>query len=116
MFYKRENGRIIMFSVENFDGATETEENIIHEFDGFYLESETKTETFAKRKKAFEEQQALNQLRARRETECFSIINRGQIWYGTLTNEQIAELNEWYRAWLNATDTKAIPDKPTWLK
>ena len=65
--------------------------------------------------KQFTEEQFKNNLRAKRETECFSIINRGQLWYDTLTEEQKAELKEWYIAWLNVTDTLVIPNKPNWL-
>lgn len=54
-------------------------------------------------------------LRARRETECFSIINRGKLWYDHLTYEQRAELTDWYFEWLDVTDTKVIPIKPSWL-
>lgn len=58
----------------------------------------------------------LDGLRQRREEECFSIINRGKLWYDTLTEEQLNELNNWYNAWLNVTDTEIIPIKPTWVK
>lgn len=61
-------------------------------------------------------QQKLLELRKQREEECFSIINRGQLWYNTLTDWQLKELDEWYKAWLNITDTKIIPESPTWLK
>ena len=54
-------------------------------------------------------------IRKRRELECFPIINRGKLWYDTLTDEQLQELKEWYEAWLNATETLIIPDKPEWL-
>lgn len=57
----------------------------------------------------------LNQLRERRELECFPIINRGQLWYNTLTTEQLQELDTWYHAWLDVTITKQIPQKPEWL-
>ena len=50
-----------------------------------------------------------------RQTECFPIINRGRLWYDTLSDEQLSELNNWYRAWLDGTDTQSIPDKPAWL-
>lgn len=56
-----------------------------------------------------------NALRSQRETECFSIINRGQLWYDTLTEEQIVELKEWYIAWLDVTDTLVVPNKPNWI-
>lgn len=50
-----------------------------------------------------------------RELTCFPIINRGQLWYDTLSAEQLTELNAWYQAWLDGTDTQTIPDKPAWL-
>lgn len=57
----------------------------------------------------------LNKLREQREYECFSIINRGELWYARLTNEQRQELNTWYNAWLDVTETKIIPERPKWL-
>lgn len=57
-----------------------------------------------------------DELRSLRETNCFSIINRGQAWYNTLTPEQLQELEEWYHAWLNVTDTREVPAKPEWLR
>ena len=56
------------------------------------------------------------EVRAKKEEECFSVINRGKLWYDTLTEEQVIELNDWYRKWLDVTETKVIPNKPTWLK
>lgn len=58
----------------------------------------------------------LNNLRTRREKECFSIINRGQLWYDTLNEEQLEELKDWYNAWLDVTETKQIPEKLEWIK
>ena len=55
-------------------------------------------------------------IRYRRENECFPIINRGSLWYDTLTDEQKAELSVWYHAWLDAPQTMVIPTKPTWLE
>ena len=57
----------------------------------------------------------LDVLRKQREIECFAIVNRGMVWYDTLTAEQKQELAEWYRAWLDVTDTRVIPTKPSWL-
>lgn len=57
----------------------------------------------------------LNTLRKLRTKECFPIVNRGKLWYDCLTAEQISELNDWYFAWLNVTETKVIPTKPEWL-
>lgn len=57
----------------------------------------------------------LDALRARREKECFPIINRGKLWYNCLSIEQLSELNDWYFKWLDVTKTKIIPTKPDWL-
>lgn len=72
------------------------------------------------------EEEILEDLRYRREIECFSYINRGILWYNTLTTEQQQELNTWYQQWLNVPqvylETKPtdieniIPSKPIWLK
>ena len=55
------------------------------------------------------------QLRIRREKECFSIINRGELWYDTLTTDQREELSVWYQAWLDVTETLTPPDPLPWL-
>lgn len=57
-----------------------------------------------------------NEIRLRRRKECFPIVNRGQVWYNTLTDDQKAELTIWYKLWLDAPKTKIIPTKPSWLK
>lgn len=54
-------------------------------------------------------------IRSRREIECFPIINRGILWYEKLTISQREELSDWYNAWLDAPQTKKIPNKPDWL-
>lgn len=56
-----------------------------------------------------------NEIRVRREKECFSYINRGALWYNKLTPEQDAELQTWYDAWLEAPETLVIPEKLEWL-
>ena len=53
--------------------------------------------------------------RRRRETECFSVINRGQLWYEGVSLSQLLELRAWYKAWLNVTETMVVPEKPTWI-
>lgn len=65
--------------------------------------------------KKYTEEEIKNNLRAKRGTECFPIINRGQLWYDTLTEAQKAELKEWYIAWLDVTDTLVVPNKPNWI-
>lgn len=55
-------------------------------------------------------------LRIKRAEICFPIVNRGQVWYDSLTAVQRAELLLWYNDWLNVTETKKIPDTPCWIK
>lgn len=62
------------------------------------------------------EQDIIHSLRMQRESECFTIVNRGQLWYDTLTEEQRQDLEHWYFDWLDVTETKVIPIKPSWLK
>lgn len=58
----------------------------------------------------------LVELRFARTQECFSIINRGYLWYAQLTEAQKIELQEWYQKWLDVTETQQIPIRPKWLK
>lgn len=58
----------------------------------------------------------LEELRAKRAVECFTIINRGQLWYDNLSDKQKEELKVWYTAWLKVTETLVEPTKPEWLK
>lgn len=76
------------------------------------------------------QEEILNNLRSEREIKCFQIINRGVLWYNTLTEEQRLELDKWYKEWLDITDTyrteyeknpnldieTIIPITPSWLK
>lgn len=55
------------------------------------------------------------EIRRRREKECFPIINRGKLWYAHLTIEQYNQLNDWYHKWLDAPETKIIPPFPSWI-
>lgn len=57
----------------------------------------------------------LQNLRLKREKICFSIVNRGVLWYNTLTENQKNELNNWYKAWLDVTLTLEEPQIPSWI-
>lgn len=59
---------------------------------------------------------AVAALRIRREQTCFPVINRGELWYKHLSAEQTAELDAWYQAWLDVTETRIIPDMPGWIR
>ena len=67
------------------------------------------------KQKEIDEQREMVFLRSQREKACFPYINRGSLWYSKLTAEQNEELSGWYQAWLDVTETKAVPDKPEWL-
>lgn len=56
-----------------------------------------------------------NELRFQREVQCFAIVNRGIVWYKRLSEHQLQELEAWYKAWLDVTQTKQIPQMPVWL-
>lgn len=58
---------------------------------------------------------SINVLRKRRVTECFSIVNRGFLWYNRLSREQLNELEEWYQGWLDAPTTGVVPPAPIWI-
>lgn len=58
---------------------------------------------------------AVDEIRNRRETECFPIVNRGQLWYDKLSKKKKEELEQWYQAWLDATNTGVVPEKLAWL-
>ena len=67
------------------------------------------------KEKDIELDQLKETLRQRRQTECFTVVDRSQLWYKQLTPEQLQELETWYNAWLIVTDTLVVPDKPDWL-
>ena len=74
------------------------------------------TAAFDEEQYALQEQERVKEdYRQRRETECFSVINRGQLWYEGITIPQLLELRSWYKAWLNVTETLVVPKKPAWL-
>lgn len=62
-----------------------------------------------------DEKRELSDLRYKREKQCFPVINRGALWYEHLSKEQKADLDVWYHAWLNVTETRVVPEMPEWL-
>lgn len=65
--------------------------------------------------KEIETERELVFLRSQRNKACFPYVNRGEMWYSRLSAEQKKELDTWYQAWLDVTDTKVIPEMPEWL-
>ncbi len=56
------------------------------------------------RVKTLTKEEILNNLRILREEQCFSIVNRGLVWYAQIDNSQNLELTRWYKEWLDITD------------
>lgn len=56
------------------------------------------------------------EIRDKRQTVCFPIVNRGNLWYDLLSDGERAELMVWYKAWLDAPETLIEPEMPEWLK
>lgn len=61
------------------------------------------------------EAEQLQRFRRERKQVCFPVINRGSLWYSRLTIEQKEELDVWYQAWLDVTETKVKPETPSWI-
>lgn len=53
--------------------------------------------------------------RKRRAEICFPVINRGKLWYDTLTEAKLEQLENWYYAWLDVTATLTEPSNLYWL-
>jgi hypothetical protein len=93
-----------------------------HDVDGFidtfraYRYEDGKLVLDEKRLEELNNEYLVDKLRSQREKKCFPIINRGALWYNHLSGQQRAELNAWYQAWLNVTETKVEPETPEWLK
>lgn len=119
-YLQNENGEIIQDDFEKFDDRClekEREEyNLVNGYNGglFFYEY-TQTDEYKAKAAAFADQVEIETLRQRREAECFSVINRGALWFDRLTEEQKAELDTWYQKWLDVTETRTVPDKPSWL-
>ena len=114
-----ENGYVNGWCMIGDNGGMELEppddfDTFLDRFSGFKLEDGRLV--FDKEKDdsdRLEEQRS--DLRLRRETECFSYINRWYMWYSALTLLQWIELKRWYLAWLRVTETLTPPDKPPWI-
>ena len=56
-----------------------------------------------------------DEIRFERQRVCFPVVNRGQFWYDTLTQNEKNEIREWYQKWLDAPETGVVPEKLSWL-
>lgn len=120
-YLQNENEEIIEDGFERFNPKCKEMDredyHIINGYNGalFFYEY-TKTEEYKRKAEAFAEKLRLEELRRRRDEECFSVINRGALWYEKLTPEERAELETWYQGWLDVTETGVAPETPEWLK
>ena len=81
----------------------------------YYLSEDNVLVKSDDKQKEIEDKRELANLRSQREKVCFSYINRGYLWYNRLTEEQKGDLDTWYQAWLDVTETKVVPKAPEWL-
>lgn len=118
---QNENQEIIQDGFDRFHpDCLKKEQSDYHIRNGYngalFFEDYMETEEYQEKALDYERKRVLWNLRYKRENECFSVINRGSLWYDRLTPRQKAELADWYQAWLDVTETKIIPEKPYWLK
>lgn len=101
------------------DFVTVNEPENINDFENnyrsYYLSDDNVLVKSDDKLKEIEVERELVYLRSQREKVCFPYVNRGALWYSKLSEEQIDELNAWYQAWLDVTNTKVLPDMPMWL-
>jgi hypothetical protein len=117
-----DNGFVSSYAtIGNILDSIEVDETLIdlqdfeENFEAYYYENGTLIKSYIKEEELVIEKQK-EELRMLRQRDCFLIINRGQLWYNSLTEEQLNELNIWYKSWLDVTDTLVIPTKPSWLE
>ena len=115
-----DRGYVLSFAfVGNMVGASETPEPedmdlFMHQFYAFQLKDGKLMYDPTEYEKVQTDEQKEN-LRSRREPECFAVINRGQLWYEGISLSQLLELRQWYKAWLHVPTTLEAPEKPKWL-
>lgn len=117
-----DNGYVSSFAtIGNLDGSIEVNkpkdiDYFIERHQAFCLGKKGELVFDEKKWVEVDEDNTNDSLRLQRERECFKYINRGQLWYNTLTKEQLEELTKWYNDWLNVTGgKKSVPTKPKWL-
>lgn len=120
-YLMNENKEIIQDDFEPFDEkCIEIDKDDYHILNGYngglFLLEYTKTDEYKQKAEMFNTNVEINSLRRKREAECFSVINRGELWYERLSEGQREELETWYQAWLDVTKTKKEPNRPDWLK
>ena len=115
-----EQNYVVSYALEGdlLDAVETSEPNDLSHFEEHFTTYQVRDGTMASdnaQAAAEQAEAAKDAYRKRREAECFPVINRGRMWYDTLSEEQLSELKTWYQAWLDGTNTQTIPEKPEWL-
>ena len=88
-----------------------------------YIPITNSEKTYAVKREDYQTERNKNLIRAKREKECFAIINKNYIinsqsltWFDTLTDSQKVIANKWVEDWRNATETGVIPETPSFVE
>lgn len=120
-YLMNENKEIIEDGFTKFnENCLEMEREDYHIRNGYngalFFEDYMETAEYQEKVRLYSDYRTIFDLRKRRELECFPIVNRGELWYERLTPGQKTELEVWYQAWLDVTETLTVPDLPEWLE
>lgn len=99
---------VTVIEPENLDDFEENYRSYYLSKDNILIKSDS-------RQKEIDDERELVGLRIMRKEVCFPYINRGDLWYSKLTTDQREELDAWYQAWLDVTETRNVPVSPEWL-
>ena len=120
-YLMNENKEIIEDGFTKFhENCLEMEREDYHIRNGYngalFFEDYMETVEYQEKVRLYSDYRTIYDLRKRRELECFPIVNRGELWYERLPPGQKTELEVWYQAWLDVTETLTVPDPPEWLE
>lgn len=117
MQYYQKNDEGIIVAVCDWEqaGFEYTDEEIVQTYDGrFAFKKDIQNEEYEVAKAEYEKEEYKEELRRRRENECFNYVDRAA-WFYSLSEEQKAEVLAWREKWLHVTETLIIPEPPAWL-
>lgn len=118
MYYEvNEKGEIMATCSVPTKTSLYTDEEIVSSYDGEKLlfKSETETAEYKAKESAYLADKKKEDIRRKRSREFATYLDRSPYFFEKLSEEQDAELREWYQAWLDAPATLVIPDRPLWL-
>ena len=105
--------------LEALPGSVEVSDDILSEMDldrlGCYQYTDGHAVLDQAKYESIQYEAETEALRARRETECFAVCDR-YMWYNFLSSTNKAKVKEWYKAWLDVTETRTVPEPPECVK